>query len=93
VDRCSLSWASGRGLLEVYWEYNNSLNVIIGDGVKVVFSSAQWCRELSGGWTRWKARDTQGREWEGIDQFNVIKPACMVENAVMHIVQVHQMLV
>ena len=24
VDRCSLSWASGRGLLEVYWGWTDA---------------------------------------------------------------------
>ena len=27
VDRCSLSWGSGRGLLEVYWGWTDAASV------------------------------------------------------------------
>jgi len=41
-------------------------------------------------------RHTRERGWKGekhYNKYNVIKPACMVEDAVMCIIQVHQLLV
>jgi len=68
-----------------------------GDVVKVVFSSAPngegtfwWVDKMEG------QRHTGERGWKGekhYNKYNVITPACMVEDAVMCAIQVHQMLV
>ena len=46
VDRCSLSWASGRGLLEVYWGWTDTCCAILSHGCVgacVQFADESWC--------------------------------------------------
>ena len=39
VDRCSLSWASGRGLLDVYWGWTDAASA--GDQEEVYYNNLQ----------------------------------------------------
>ena len=48
VDRCSLSWGSGRGLLEVYWGWTDAASAgdLEGRGLLEVYEGGQMQPQL-----------------------------------------------